>query len=753
MPHCKRRRTEHIGENLIHSIGALSQKRQKIDEVQGRVTALGHSSTHGGEDPPLEHKSRDPAAKATKSLFVQGLPRKTTSEELGVIFSQSFPIKHAFVVKDPSSTQSKGYGFVTFADAADAEQAKQTLSGSLIANQRILVEHADSRHRGLSGVEEQQQKKGSGTANHPQKQNGRSPEKVRQSTKLIVRNLPWTISTAGQLSSLFQSFGKIKRAIMPKVKHGLSPGFGFIMLRGRKNAEKAIQAMNGKEVDGRILAVDWSIPKSVWQESLAPNGEVPGQMSLPLVSPAKAAGDELSGSSPSREVFSNHNIKGDYNMSEFTETSDVPIIDGEDSSSRGRRSDGPSTLFVRNLSFTTTEEDLMSHFSTFGKVKYARIVYDSASGRPKGTAFVCFESPADADQCLRNAPIAYPLVGGQKVSSTTTDSYAEKESILQNTTCDVSGLYTLGDRVLHVSAAITPSEALRIATARHSSREQQDVDRRRLYLLSEGTISATDPTHEKLSPSEIQLREDSLKQRQALLKSNPGLHLSLTRLSVRNIPRNISSKSLKALARQAVVGFAEDVKAGRRDSLSKEEMRRGGNEDRQAEKARRAKGKGLVKQAKVVFESKEGSKVDEKSQAGRSRGYGFIEYHSHRAALMGLRWLNGHAIEQSEGTSGVLGSKTAIREQRKRLVVEFAIENMQVVNRRHGREERAQQSTQSKSVHAAEHLMKSNKTPKVQQQAQKSPQRTSRNGSEERANRQRIIGRKRMLRKSRKGRL
>ena len=83
-----------------------------------------------------------------------------------------------------------------------------------------------------------------------------------------------------------------------------------------------------------------------------------------------------------------------------------------------------------------------------------------------------------------------------------------------------------------------------------------------------------------------------------------------------------------------------------------------------------------MRQSKIIFEGREGAKVSEDSGAGRSRGYGFIEYSSHRWALMGLRWLNGHAVESGTG-------------KKQRLIVEFAIENAQVVSRRREREEKA----------------------------------------------------------------
>ena len=68
-----------------------------------------------------------------------------------------------------------------------------------------------------------------------------------------------------------------------------------------------------------------------------------------------------------------------------------------------------------------------------------------------------------------------------------------------------------------------------------------------------------------------------------------------------------------------------------------------------------AGGKGVVKQAKVVFETKEGSKIAEADGAGRSRGYGFIEYHTHRSALMGLRWLNGREVDLKSLPSAAKG--------------------------------------------------------------------------------------------------
>lgn len=48
----------------------------------------------------------------------------------------------------------------------------------------------------------------------------------------------------------------------------------------------------------------------------------------------------------------------------------------------------PTTLFVGNLSFEATEEDLRTLFAQAGAVKSVQIVTDQMTGRPRGFGFV-----------------------------------------------------------------------------------------------------------------------------------------------------------------------------------------------------------------------------------------------------------------------------------------------------------------------------------------------------------------------------
>ena len=661
---------------------APKRKRQKLKEDKDAVAiALADVADeyHNAEadDADLPAKS---STKSSKSLFVRSLPESATTESLAEFFSESYPVKHATVVTDRLTKESKSYGFVTFTDPDDALKAKEEFNGLLFDGRKIEVNIAKPRHRDGQGPER------SAPADSTQRGAHKQSEESSIVPRLIIRNLPWSFKRSEQLTTLFQSYGKVKQASLPTGKKGLSSGFGFVLLRGRKNAEKAIAGLNGKSVDGRTITVDWAMDKDTWVSSQTAEKrkkqaeESDDKQDLELNSGVDIDDRAEQDGLDLQDVTKDLTEEAEDQLEEDSDSldDDSHQLEDEDEGVEledEKTEDYSGTLFIRNLPFTATDESLFRHFLQFGSLRYARVVMDHETDRSRGVAFVCFRKPDDALRYLREAP-----------KSAQESKTNNKRSVLEDTQVDPSGHYTLDGRVLQVSKAVDRTEAQRLATEGQSARETRDRDKRRLFLLSEGTLSTKSPLHSALSQNELKMREDSTKQRQMLIKSNPSLHLSFTRLSIRNIPRHITSKDLKALAREAVVGFATDVKAQRRLALTKEELSRGGEEMKQAEHDRKVKGKGVVKQAKIVFEGQEGSKVSEKSGAGKSRGYGFVEYSSHRWALMGLRWLNGHLVKRSIAADEPKSQDAPDRPRR--LIVEFAIENAQVVARRNSRQQR-----------------------------------------------------------------
>ena len=57
-------------------------------------------------------------------------------------------------------------------------------------------------------------------------------------------------------------------------------------------------------------------------------------------------------------------------------------------------------LFVGNLSFNITENDLQDAFAAHGTVVETNLMMDRATGRPRGFAFVTMDSPEEAQKAI-----------------------------------------------------------------------------------------------------------------------------------------------------------------------------------------------------------------------------------------------------------------------------------------------------------------------------------------------------------------
>lgn len=78
--------------------------------------------------------------------------------------------------------------------------------------------------------------------------------------KLYVGGLAYT-TTEEMLKDAFSQVGTVETAtiILDKMS-GRSKGFGFVEMSTDEDAQKAIEALNGKELDGRTLTVNEARP-------------------------------------------------------------------------------------------------------------------------------------------------------------------------------------------------------------------------------------------------------------------------------------------------------------------------------------------------------------------------------------------------------------------------------------------------------------------------------------------------------------
>lgn len=59
-----------------------------------------------------------------------------------------------------------------------------------------------------------------------------------------------------------------------------------------------------------------------------------------------------------------------------------------------------SKLFVGNLSFNTTENDLQDAFAVHGTVLETNVMLDRTTGRPRGFGFVTMSTPEEAQNAI-----------------------------------------------------------------------------------------------------------------------------------------------------------------------------------------------------------------------------------------------------------------------------------------------------------------------------------------------------------------
>ncbi|KAG5513378.1 hypothetical protein PMAC_001441 [Pneumocystis sp. 'macacae'] len=613
------------------------------------------------------------------SLFVRGVPVDVSSSSFASFFAEIGRVKHAMIVTDPETKKSKGYGFVSFLTHSDAENAIREVKKRALGGHFLKAEFAKPRHRSDKKALEEDMETD-------------KLKKVRLRPFLIIRNLPWSVRKKDHAFFLeFGKYGKVVNVIVPRKKGGKMSGFAFVQMKKMSAAEEAMKHINGVEWDGRHVAVDWALSQTEWKDFL--------EREKKHVQDMDADGRALLSSSKSKDVMTDtesiesmESMKSASPSNELDSQKDSPkdslIKENWKSQTTSYDNSNEKTLFVRNLSFQTTDNILFSHFCQFGRVKYARVVIDASTGKSKGTAFVCFHHKADMENCLN---VYRGLTQHSHLSVN------KKSSVLQNRMVDDNvEKFVLDGYLISVFPALNKEDISAIEDNNRKERRHmlgKNSDKRNIFLLNEGYIDPESSLFHLLNETERDMRNQSLIQRKKLLEKNSSLYISLTRLAVRNIPTDVSDKDLKALARKACVGFAKEVKENKRAPLTREEKLRDGN-------PKKGK-KGIVRQAKILQEKN-----------GRTRGCGFIEYVGHRWALMGLRWLNGRKIGSKNNENG-----------RKRLIVEFALENINVVNRRKEREnknrKRIQLEIEDKVIQRMEKKRKRDENPDLNEEDKK----------------------------------
>lgn len=188
----------------------------------------------------------------TVSVFVKNLNFATTNESLSNAF-KSVPgfilalVKTKPDPKKPGSTLSMGFGFVEFKTKEDANTAIKTMDGYVLDGHKLQLKL--SNRQGGSGKNE-------------------AKTKSSKSSKIIIKNLPFEASRK-DIVELFGAFGQIKSARVPKKFDRSARGFAFVEFNLMKEAENAIEQLQGVHLLGRRLVMQYAE-----QDSSDPEAEI-----------------------------------------------------------------------------------------------------------------------------------------------------------------------------------------------------------------------------------------------------------------------------------------------------------------------------------------------------------------------------------------------------------------------------------------------------------------------------------------------
>jgi len=337
------------------------------------------------------------------SLYVGDLFPDVSEGHLFETFNRVGPVASIRVCRDAITRRSLGYAYVNFHNLADAEKALDTLNNTLIKSKpcRVMwsqrdpslrksgvgnifiknldksIDHKalydtfsvfgnilsckvamgeDNVSRGYGFVHYETQEQASKAV---QKVNGMMlkgktifvapflPRKERQKTldeskftNVFIKNLDDPVSTE-KLHEVFGRYGPLTSVILMTDFNGKSKCFGFVNFENPHDAQKAVEELNGKTINGsnKPIYVARAQKKSERQLEL-------------------------------RQKFE----------------------------SRPDKSQGVN-LYVKHLDDDVDDEVLKNEFAVFGNIASVKIMRDEKNNS-KGFGFVCFRNPEDASKAL-----------------------------------------------------------------------------------------------------------------------------------------------------------------------------------------------------------------------------------------------------------------------------------------------------------------------------------------------------------------
>lgn len=176
------------------------------------------------------------------TCFIGNLSWNVDEAMLAECFKDCGEVKATRIITERDTGRSKGFGYVEFNNAASA-QAAIAKTGTLLDNREIRVDISISKPKAAGGQRFEK------PASEP-------------SPILFMGNLAFSV-TEEEIRSTFGEFGEIKSCRFPTDKEtGAFKGYGYLEYGSVGEAQAAVEALNGKDICGRGIRLDYSQPRN-----------------------------------------------------------------------------------------------------------------------------------------------------------------------------------------------------------------------------------------------------------------------------------------------------------------------------------------------------------------------------------------------------------------------------------------------------------------------------------------------------------
>ncbi|XP_022657447.1 ELAV-like protein 1 [Varroa jacobsoni] len=313
--------------------------------------------SHPGDEP------------SSSNLIINYLPQRLSDQEFHDLFAQIGPIKTCKIVRNKQSGYSYGFGFVDYHNPDDAQKAIGSYNGYKMDNKTLKVAIAkpsDSNHS--------------------------------KNTNVYIRGVPRNFDPA-ELEAMFSQFGRLVQfRVLRDMAANANKGVAFALYDDKSNADRAIQGMSGKTLQGGVEPLQVKIAddqmKLKKHRAMTMGEQMGGRVGGPMH--GRMGGPPFHNSFRPNVRFNPIHKAGPGNYG--GQGGGYGQAGGQNAGSYDTQngSGGGFILFVYNIGVDTDDSSLFHLFAQYGTVEKASVIQDKMTMKSKGYGFVTMQNYSEA---------------------------------------------------------------------------------------------------------------------------------------------------------------------------------------------------------------------------------------------------------------------------------------------------------------------------------------------------------------------